>query len=96
MIGKIVTANRLSDGTVVYLAPGGKWTARISGSDVARDAAAVARLSRTAELAVQMQRIVGPYVVDIEDPDGEGRPVRLRERIRSRGPTIPMGEAAES
>jgi hypothetical protein len=34
--------------------------------------------------------VVGPYLIDVGEVDGEVRPIALRERIRAFGPTTPM------
>lgn len=81
---KIVTANRLADGAVVYLSENATWTENIARArrlgDEADDALADA-LERVTEIA-------SAYLVDI-GPDGAptGREAR-RENIRRRGPTV--------
>ena len=41
---KAVTANRITDGGVVYLAPEGRWTARLAEADRFEGAPAIAAL----------------------------------------------------
>ncbi len=85
---RIATANRLADGTAVYLAADGAWTERIAESVVARDDAAEARLMSMAEREVAEQHVVGPYLIEIVEEDGGHAPARLREAIRATGPTV--------
>lgn len=90
---KVVTANRLDDGLVVFLDPEGGWTldiatARILDDDELDDALAYGKAQDEARI------ILDPYAVDVEVTDGVAVPVRLREKIRAeRGPTIAYGEA---
>jgi hypothetical protein len=81
---KVLTANRLSDGAVVYLANHGGWTRDFA--DAARldpDAAAGA----LAQAQAQPRVLVGAYLVEL---DGEAveRRERLREAIRAKGPSV--------
>lgn len=81
---KVLTANRLSDGAVVYLAKDGGLT---------RDFADAARLDPDAAVGAleqaqgQPRVLVGPYLVEVEGETVERRE-RLREAIRAKGPTV--------
>ena len=82
---KIVSANDLLEGDVVYLDAAGGWTRDLSQAVVApTQEAADALLARGNQPGV----VVGPYLVDVSQ-DGEGRPspVHFRERFRDRGPS---------
>jgi hypothetical protein len=86
---QIVTANRLIDGLVVFLAPSGDWVVGIGGALVMTEAATVeAELARAA-LDVAARKVVEPYAVDVELKGGAVVPKSLRERIRAGGPTVP-------
>lgn len=81
---KAITANRLHDGRVVYLAEDDSWTnqpdaAAAFGVDVA-DAALTAAQHRSGEIA-------DAYLIDIDRSGFTGR-AAMRETIRSRGPTV--------
>ncbi len=81
---KVLTANRLGDGVVVWWSAKG-WSEDIhSALPLDEDLAAV-RLQQ----AIQAEtRVVGPYLVTLTP---EGKPVareRVRETVRSRGPSI--------
>jgi hypothetical protein len=81
---KVLTASRLSDGAVVYLANDGAWT---------RDFAAAARLDSDAAPAALQQAqaqprvLVGAYLLELDGETVEKRE-RLREAIRANGPTV--------
>lgn len=84
---QIVTANRLGDGAVVYLADAGRWSTRLEEARLLLDAAqADALLDEAGRDAAT--RVVGPYLIDVETGDAGVRVASLRERIRATGPTI--------
>ena len=90
---QILTANRLTDGAVIYLTAAGTWATNIVRSVVAREekaaAALLARGQRDAEAAI----VVAPYLIAaIEGADGP-RAASLRERIRAEGPSQPVADA---
>ncbi len=87
MTPRMVTANRLGDGLVVYLDMDGGWSERIADGRVASDDAAAAALMTVAEAAAC--QVVAPYLIDVVDADGSVRPASFRERIRAQGPTVP-------
>jgi sulfite reductase (NADPH) hemoprotein beta-component len=81
----ILTANRLRDGRVVWLAADGSWSescsqARIFGPEEVADGLAAAAGAERA------QHLVGAYAVDVAADTG--RPLRLRERLRAKGPSV--------
>ncbi|WP_119419362.1 DUF2849 domain-containing protein [Desertibaculum subflavum] len=82
-----VTANRLGDGAVVYLAETGRWSTRLEEARLLLDAAqADAMLDEAGRDAAT--RVVGPYLIEVETGDAGPRVASLRERIRATGPTI--------
>lgn len=91
-MSKIVTANTLATGRVVFLATDGRWVEDVTASaiypDVIGAEAALAEAPRAA--------IVEAFVTD-RNADVEGRPtMTLRDTIRAFGPTIayrPVGVA---
>lgn len=86
---KAATANRLSDGAVVYLGDDGEWTERIEGARIADGKDAAAALIADAERDVPLCRVVAPYLIDIgRGPDNVVRPATYREQIRAFGPSI--------
>lgn len=88
MTYKILTANRLDDGLVVYLGNAG-WTADIDAAQRAHDDDTAAALDYRGKQAAARNQVADPYLIDLDDnDDGNGEPVRWRETIRANGPTI--------
>lgn len=84
---KVITANRLLNGDVVWLGDNGTWVERITLARVFEGKEAVAEgLAEGAE-AERNQEVVSVYEMDVTVEDGIVSPVRLRERIRATGPT---------
>lgn len=81
---KIITANRLSDGRVIYVGEAGAVVESLSVAavfepDLADEALALA--------AAQSAVFVNPYLVEVIGRTPSGRD-RLKETIRSAGPTV--------
>ena len=82
---QVLTANRLSDGEVVYLAEDGAWVESIAGAQILTTAEeGEAALAKGVE-AERNQILVHAYLFEIT-PDR--RPVKMREIIRAAGPTV--------
>lgn len=94
---KILTANRLSSGEVVWYGHGG-WVDRIDAAQVAADAEAAARLEAIGKAAFARNEVLDVELIDVAVIDGAIQPKRLRERIRAAGPTIrnDLGKQARS
>ena len=88
---QVATANRLSDGLVVYLTAEDGWSERIADSRAAASEAEAAELLALAERAAEECVVVTPYLIGVIDDVGVIRPVRYREVIRALGPTILPG-----
>lgn len=81
---KIVTANRLSDGRVIYAGPSGDPVEALDGAGWFDGEAADVALARAAQ---DPAVFVNPYLVEVADGCPSGRD-RFKELIRSRGPTV--------
>ena len=100
MTDRIVTANRLSDGLVVYLSEarwGAGWSERIDDARIAGDDAAADGLLARAEGPGQEVRVIDPYLIEVTREAAVPRPVSNREAIRAQGPTVrlDLGKQAE-
>ncbi|MDO8295863.1 MAG: DUF2849 domain-containing protein [Caulobacter sp.] len=82
---KVLTANRLIDGEVVFW-QAGAWIERFADARFfADDDAAGPEAVETAK--TQPTVIVDPYLIDVVEAPGGFAPVSYRERIRALGPT---------
>ncbi len=90
---RILTANRLEDGAVVYLAAAGQWTREIGAAAAAADEDAAARLLGAGQIAAERALVVGPYLIDVEEAPYGLRPVSFKERIRAAGPSATIAHA---
>ena len=90
MVQQMITANRLSDGAVVFLASAGRWVEQFTNGRVANNEAEAAALQQIAEAAVTCAEVVAPYLIEVGESDGRLQPSRYRERIRAEGPSIPI------
>ncbi|MGH6831891.1 MAG: DUF2849 domain-containing protein [Methyloceanibacter sp.] len=79
----VVTANRLVDGIVVYLASDGSWTEEIERARVASTEDETQALESQAEQAVKDRIVVAMYAMPVEIKDGAVDPLSVRERIRA-------------
>lgn len=84
---KVITANRLLDGDVVWLGAGNAWVERITMAEVFEGKDAVAGVLATGAAAEKNQEVVGVYDMDVTLENGVITPKRLREKIRAAGPT---------
>ncbi len=82
---KIVTANRLSDGRVLYLGGDGRAVANVSDAAAFDDEAEAE--AGLALAAGQSRVFVNPYLVEVKARVFSGRD-RLKESIRAAGPTV--------
>jgi len=79
----VVTANRLTDGIVVYLAPDGSWTEEIANARFAETEDETQAIEAEAEKAVKQRIVVGVYPMPVELKDGAVDALSVRERIRA-------------
>lgn len=85
---QILTANRLGDGAVVYLAPDGQWV-EAPGKALAISSPEAARAAEAVGLQAEAVRlVVGSYLMDVVTEAGVLRPKSMRERIRAAGPSV--------
>ncbi|WP_204113987.1 DUF2849 domain-containing protein [Shimia biformata] len=83
---KVVTANALIEGDVIYLTEDGQWTRELSEAALLTDEAD-AQL-RLLEAEQQQGAIVGAYLADaVAGPDGRPAPTHFREEFRRTGPS---------
>jgi hypothetical protein len=80
---QIITANRLSDGAVVYFTSGKNWSMNFADGAVWNDQeSAEAALTESKEW-VKARVVVEPYLFDVAVTEAGPKPISARERIRA-------------
>ncbi|MGE5259975.1 MAG: DUF2849 domain-containing protein [Actinomycetota bacterium] len=80
----VVTANRLTDGLVVYLAPDGSWTEEIDRARIAETEDETKVLEEEAAKDVKARKVVAVYPMEVAvNKDGTVDPLSVREKIRA-------------
>jgi hypothetical protein len=79
----VVTANRLLDGIVVYLAADGSWTEDIAHACIANTEEETKALETEAAEAVKARKVVAVYPMEVALHNGAVDPLSVRERIRA-------------
>lgn len=95
---KVITANRLLNGDVVWLGDNGVWVERVTLARTFEGKDAVAEGLEIGAAAEKNQEVVGVYEMDVSVEDGVIVPVRFREKIRAAGPTthLHFGKQAQA
>ena len=82
---KVVTANALLEGDVVYLTEHDTWSRKLQDAEVLTDEADAQ--VRMIDASARVREVVGVYLADVrQTPDGPA-PTHFRETFRTRGPS---------
>ena len=84
----ILTANRLGNGTAVFLDFEGAWSEIIAEAVVANSPDEVRALEDRGAYDSAHNLVVEPYLIEVREVAGRIEPIRYRERVRAGGPTI--------
>lgn len=87
-LGHVLTANRLSDGLVVFLTPTSAWSENIDEAVLAVEPLAAAALEKRGVEFEETNLVTGAYLVEAEREGSAITPTHVRERIRACGPTV--------
>ncbi len=82
---KVVTANALLDGDVVYLTPDDRWTRQFHKAELIDDEAHAQ--IRLLDAEMRHAEVVGPYLADASATGAGPHPVQLRETFMAFGPS---------
>lgn len=82
---KIVTANALLEGDVVYLTAEDLWSRNLSEAEVIEDEAHAQ--IRLLDAQAQKSQIVGAYLADVHAAGTGPKPAHFREDFRAVGPS---------
>jgi len=88
MTARILTANLLSDGHVVYMDANGEWSNWIDSGQIVKTDGAAEKLVDAADLDVADGVIIGPYLIEVVRVADTISPVEYREHLRANGPSI--------
>jgi hypothetical protein len=84
----VITANRLTDGVVVFQTIDETWTEDFNRAAVLPDPESTARALMRAKQDEANNLVVDSYAIVVEERNGHLAPKALREAIRATGPTI--------
>ena len=87
MTAQVLTANRLLDGEVVFLGARG-WVETIDRATVAVTPEQAKALDALGRQAMAVNEVVDAYLIDVADEEGRLRPLKLREYLRTVGPSV--------
>ena len=82
---KIVTANALLEGDVVYLTTDDRWSRKHSEAELIEDEAHAQ--IRLLDAQARHGEVVGAYLADAKPGPNGPEPVHFREAFRTRGPS---------
>ena len=83
----VITANRLTDGVVVFQTAEAAWSEDFNRAAVLADPQATADALVRARRDEASNLVVDAYAVPVEERNGHFAPKALREAIRAAGPT---------
>nr|WP_298798234.1 DUF2849 domain-containing protein [uncultured Acetobacter sp.] len=83
----VITANRLLDGRIVWLASDGQWQPLIQDAKIYPNSAIEDAL-KVCNARAQEEALVGIYGVQVTLTASGPQPVTSRERIRAAGPSV--------
>jgi len=87
-MARMIIANRLTDGVVVFLTGSEIWAPSIGAGIVIEDETEQQRLLEIAKGHERQCVVIDPYLIDVESDAGKPRPTSIREAIRAFGPTV--------
>jgi len=85
---QVVIANRLKDGIVVFLGRDERWVERLDDCPPAETEDEAKGLLARGVAAENAQEVVGPDLIEVEMRDGTLTPIKMREAMRAKGPSI--------
>ncbi|HEX9169651.1 MAG TPA: DUF2849 domain-containing protein [Roseiarcus sp.] len=83
----VITANRLTDGVVLFQTAEGGWSDDFNRAFVLVSPQASVQALARAKLDEESNIVVDAYAVPVEERNGHFAPKALREAIRAAGPT---------
>ena len=84
----VLTANRLRDGTVVFLDFEGAWSETLVEAVIARSPDEMRALKDRGTYDAIRNIVVEPYLIEVHESASGLLPIRYRERVRATGPSV--------
>jgi hypothetical protein len=84
----VISANRLEDGAVVYLADEGNWADTLAAAKLLATKPEVTAGLEAAHRAVESNLVLDPLAVEVSEVPTGWRPMSLRNTIRAAGPSV--------
>jgi len=85
VLPKVITANALIEGDVVYMTAKGVWSRCLSDAEIIDDEADAQ--IRLLDASAQSGDVVGVYLLDVKAGPNGAEPVHFREAFRRTGPS---------
>ena len=82
---KVITANALLKGDVVYMTAKGMWSRCLSDAEILEDEADAQ--IRLLDASAQSSEVVGVYLSDVKRGPNGAEPIHFRENFRRTGPS---------
>ena len=85
---KILTANDLLSGGVVFATAKDSWSPFISQAQLSSNSTMIETLKARGQQAVDRQLVVEPFFIDVTVENELPRPIKFREQLRVYGPSV--------
>ncbi len=95
-MSQVISANRLSDGIVVFRASNGAWVEQLRDAEILPDSVAVKAALDLVELDIKANHVIEVAAFDVAVKGDHVEPVHLRDKIRAKGPTIHPGHGKQA
>ncbi len=93
---QIVSANRLTDGIVVFLGQGDQWVENFRSAALLADKPALEAGLARAQDAVRANIVVEVAPMDVAETPHGLEPKHIRDRIRAEGPTVRLDHGKQA
>jgi hypothetical protein len=93
---QVVTANRLTDGRVVFLDAHGAWVERLAEAAPFSDKSALEAATKHAEQDVAGNLVVDVFAFEVKVDGATISAITLRDKIRTRGPTVRLDHGKQA
>lgn len=93
---KVVSANRLTDGAVVFLGPRDRWVELLPEAEVFDGQASIAAALEQAKAAVAANLVLDCEAIEVTGSGKSIAAAHLRDAIRAAGPTVHLDHGKQA